>query len=294
MPVDYALAESWLARPAAPEREAATFFLYPTCYFGDGVHAEIDDPGMRQQAEQILAAHGGVFDATDLHAPYYRQLGLSHLLGLYSDPAAVEAEVRRVPLVDAIAAFECFLEHDLGDRPLLLASHSQGSIVMQGLLLWIRRQHPGLLDRLVAAYVVGVPLGRPLLDAVGIPFAEGATDTGVAVAWSSEAPGAPANPFVSDPPGLVINPISWTRDETPASAEQSLGGFVRFEFDRPAVEAPHFADARLDLDRGTVVTHAEIAAQPPWPQGVLHRWDYDLYWHDLRQNVRDRVAAYLG
>jgi hypothetical protein len=90
---------------------------------------------------------------------------------------------------------------------------------------------------------------------------------------------------------LVINPISWKRDATYAGTEESLGSRIRFG-DNPPVDRFHFTDARLNLKRGTVVTNAEVSVDF-WPKGVLHRYDYDLFYYDLQHNVRKRMAAFF-
>ena len=294
VPTDYIDPDNWLARPATPTRPVATFYLYPTSAFGATPAVAADDPAMRANAAQVFAVQGAAYAATDVYAPYYRQISLSTLLSTLDDPVRLDSELARVPLVDALAAFEYFLDHDAGDRPFILAAHSQGAMVIQGLLRWIAVERPELRERIVAAYLVGIPVTADFLDEVGIPFATSATDTGVAISWNTESADATVNPFLSMPPGLVINPVSWRRDDAPASRDESLGGLVRFDVGQPATPSPHFASARLDLARGTVVTDAPLEARDPWPVGVLHRWDYDLFLYDIEHNVTDRIAAYLG
>jgi hypothetical protein len=57
-------------------------------------------------------------------------------------------------------------------------------------------------------------------------------------------------------------------------------------------DAPHFADARLDLARGTVTTNAPVPSGSLWPSGVLHHYDFDLFYYDLKRNVSDRIGAF--
>jgi hypothetical protein len=163
---------------------------------------------------------------------------------------------------------------------------------MRNLLLWLKETHPEVLQRTVAAYMIGFAINSEFLEQVGLPFAENSADTGVIISYNTESPEASVNPFIMAIPGAIaINPINWERGETYASKEASLGSRVRFGDDPPALHA-RFADAQVNLSRGTVVTNADIQAEAPWPTGVLHRYDYDLYYYDLQKNVHDRIVSY--
>lgn len=292
-PTDYADPANWIAAPAPTDRPAATLYLYPSTFWEPARSCAVTHPGMRAEAVKVVDAHAGVFEATDLHAPFYRQLGLDFIMA--ASGGDMMRAVAEIPLVDARLAFEHFLDHGAGDRPIVLAGHSQGAIVLAQLLGWLAADRPELLPRIVAAYLVGVPVTERMLGRLGLPFATGASDTGVVVSYNTESPDADASPFRVTPPGLAINPVSWRRDEAPAPASESLGSRIRLAAPDGTptgeiVERPRFAGARVDLRRGTVVTDAPVSPGERWPAGVLHRYDYDLFWHDLRQNVTDRVA----
>jgi hypothetical protein len=246
---------------------------------------------MREEAQKLRDAHIGVFDQTNFYAPYYRQLSIpfiekTTILG------ALDKAVQAVPLEDCKNAFTYYLETYNRGKPLVFASHSQGSLVMKELLLWVREQYPEILDRTIAAYVIGFAVNEAYVKKTGLDFARASGDTGVIISYNTESPGASYNPFLFLRRGtLVINPINWKRDETYAGTEESLGSHIRFG-DTPAVDRFHFADARLNLKRGTVVTNAEIS-EDYWPKGVLHRYDYDLFYYDLQHNLRTRIAAFF-
>jgi hypothetical protein len=190
-------------------------------------------------------------------------------------------------------AFDYYMQHYNKGKPIIFASHSQGSLVMKELLLWIKEKYPEVLDRTVAAYLIGFPVNEKYLEKLGLNFANGGDDTGVIISYNTESPAAKYNPFIFMRRGnLSINPINWKRDETYASKQESLGSFVRFG-DNPPVQRFNFADAKLNLKRGTVITNAEIK-DDFWSEGVLHRYDYDLFYYDLRHNVRVRISAFLS
>ncbi|MDR3324811.1 MAG: DUF3089 domain-containing protein [Spirochaetaceae bacterium] len=290
-PGDYAVSANWLGLPAYPDKAADVFFLYPTCFFGAGDSCALDDEGMRAEARKIKEAHIGIFDAANFFAPYYRQLSIPYIASLGAIDKA-EVAVGAIPLVDCKNAFEYYLEHYNAGRPVVFAGHSQGTIIMRQLLLWLKEAHPEVLQRTVAAYMIGFTINQEYVERVGLPFATGAADTGVIVSYNSESPDATINPFITAMPGaLAINPINWKRDETHAGKEESLGSKIRFG-DAAPVDRPHFADAQVNARRGSVATNAALEAGPPWPAGVLHRYDYDIFYYDLQKNVGDRIAAY--
>jgi len=291
-PTDYSVAAHWLANPAGRgDKEVDVFFLYPTCCFGTAPVCMADDPAMHTEAAKVRDAHAGIFRSANFYAPFYRQLSLDHISGLGNMPH-VDAAIRAIPLVDCQNAFQYYLEHYNHGRPIIFAAHSQGTIIARHLLLWIKDAHPEVVKRTIAAYLIGFAITPEYLAQSGLGFAEQRDDTGVIISYNTESPAATASPFVDLlPGGIAINPINWKRDATYASKQESLGSRIRFG-DGPAVDRPHFADARLNARRGTVQTTAPVKAGEPWPPGVLHRFDYDLFWYDLRKNVEDRIEAW--
>ncbi|MDR2467376.1 MAG: DUF3089 domain-containing protein [Spirochaetaceae bacterium] len=293
-PVDYSQAENWLSLDGrGGEKPVDVFFLYPTCYFVDKADfCPIDDPDMRSEAQKLRDAHSGIFDHANFFAPYYRQLSIPYIKKTMI-LNVLDKAVEVIPLADCKIAFEYYLQNDNHGKPIIFASHSQGTVVMKELLVWMREKHPQVLDRTIAAYLIGFALNEKYVKKTGLDFARGSNDTGVIISYNTESPAAKYNPFLFMRRGtLAINPINWKKDETHAPKDESLGSHVRFG-DTVPVDCFNFADARLNLKRGSVVTNADIN-DAYWAVGVLHRYDYDLFYYDLQHNVRTRIAAFLG
>jgi hypothetical protein len=294
-PVNYSLAENWLSLDDKNngEKNVDVFYLYPTCYFLDDKDdfCTVNNAGMRDEAQKLRNAHSGIFDHANFYAPYYRQLSIpfikkTTILGVLDK--AIEA----VPLRDCKNAFEYYMENYNKGKPVIFASHSQGTIVMKQMLLWMKEKYPEVINRTIAAYLIGFTINKKYVKKTGLNFAQGSDDTGVIISYNTESPAAKYNPFIFMRMGtLVINPINWKRDETYAGKEESLGSRIRFD-DNPPVDCFNFTDAYLNLKRGTVVTNAAVTAAY-WPVGVLHRYDYDLFYYDLQHNVRKRIAAFF-
>jgi hypothetical protein len=257
---------------------------------------------MRNKARFLLAYQGSAFAAgANLYAPYYRQYDARYLLAMDFKERA-EA-VRGVPWADVRAAFEYYLAHSEGNRPLVLAGHSQGALLIKNLLFGLVKTHPELIRRLVAAYVIGFSVSRTELEAhQEFPFASGPDDVGVIISYNTEASGVNIdNPSVM-PDSMVINPISWTTGDELASADRSAGSYI---IDRLGnlKDIKNMADARLDLKRKVVVCStfdqeafygAGFELINPFPAGVFHIYDVALYYHDLRTNVGRRVKNFMA
>ena len=62
----------------------------------------------------------------------------------------------------------------------------------------------------------------------------------------------------------------------------------------------NLADARVNKVKGVIVCSSIDSAVPPYylpggfPQGVLHPFDYPLYFFDIRANAADIIHHYFG
>ena len=293
---DYSVADSWLVNPQGGGSKAVdVFYLYPTTYSGAENSCAVTDAGMRAGAKKNRQSNASVYEQTaNLYMPFYRQMSASYVLTL--PEAEHDKAMREIPAVDALEAFKYYIEHYNGGRPFLLAGHSQGSNTLLYVVEYLKGK-PELMERFIAAYIIGYSVTPDfLLKNPHVSFAQGRTDQKVLISWNTESPGLTVpNPVVT-PGALAINPITWTTEETPAGAELSLG--ARLEENGSFVDRPHFADARVNRQRGVVVCSTvdpedyriPIAI---FPLGVLHGCDYPFYYYDLQQNVADRVAAYF-
>jgi hypothetical protein len=247
---------------------------------------------MRREALKLKDAHSGIFEEANFFAPYYRQLSIAYIATL-DTAEKVTAAIQEIPFADCKSAFEYYLAKHNKNRPIIFASHSQGTMVTMQLLLWLKAAHPEVFNRTIAAYMIGFAINQEYLDMLGMTFAEKADDTGVVISYNTEAPNAAPNPLTMGmvKGALVINPISWRRDETYADKSESMGSRIRPE-DSPAGDQMHFADAEINLARGTIVTNAPVDSGSFWPKGILHHYDYDLFYYDLKKNIGARIGAF--
>jgi hypothetical protein len=310
---DYQQRSHWLYLPTQPFHKVDVFYLYPTEYTKPDPSAPIicpvNDPSMMQGAQVAFQRQATAFRTfANIYAPYYRQADSASRAAL---PQKEQVEiVAGAPTVDGIAAFKHFIKHFNDGRPFILVGHSLGSNVMANLLAQYMGKHPQVYKRMIAAYVVGYSITpHYLAQHPFLKFAKGANDTGVIASWNTEAPTiAGPNPVLL-PGGLAINPISWTRTETTATAGQNLGsielnpatgGTPVLNANGSIKHVMDLADARVDKSKGVVICSTINAAEPPYftpggfPMGVLHPYDYPFYYFDVRANAANRVDHFFA
>ena len=315
----YARPDMWFARPdkpgnpalwtpagqtPAPNARAAVFFIHPTSYLDRSRwNAPLDDAEANARAELFLRGQASAFNAVgQVWAPRYRQATFGAFLTSGADATkALDLAYRDVAL-----AFDRFVR-EAGDRPIILAGHSQGALHLTRLL---REKVAGmpLAKRVVAAYVVGWPVSKTAdLPALGLPECTRADQAGCLLSWQSFA--EPADPALirdafdatSGPTGIAragtrivcTNPLTGTADAAaPATANHgTLLPNVDFTSATLVVGA---VPARCD-GRGLLL----IGAPPQLGGYVLpgnnyHVYDYSLFWADVRADAARRLAAFAA
>ena len=305
IPTDYSLTEHWLSIPADPAKAVDIFYLYPTAWTPDSLtntlYCAIDNPSMLAGSLHAFKSQATAFETTgNIYAPYYRQANAMQTLVLPEDQRW--DVLRQEPARDVIAAFDYYINHYNNGRPFILAGHSQGANVMLFLLSEYMASHPEVYSRMIAAYVTGYPVTAEFMAAnKHLKFAEGPDDTGVIISYNTQSPKVVpgSNIVVANNIGLVINPINWKRDETPAPATESLGSYMpdktRINFEK----VPGFADARIDIAQGVLICSsvndsAMAAISGNIGLGVYHIYDIPLYYYNLRENAELRAKAFKG
>lgn len=300
--------------PAASDNQAAAqvdvFFIAPTTYYNrTGWNAPLDDEDARERLDGfVLKYQASAFNGSaKVYAPLYRQATLGAFFPKNRDDgdkalALAYEDVRR--------AFRYYMENYNKGRPFILAAHSQGSRHLSYLL---RDEIDGtpLESRMVAAYAVGFALPMDLFSRVykTIKPCTAPTQTGCLASWNSFAvkDADPAGLF--DNVGfrydgvyeanrgkklLCVNPLRWDISEEIAPAALNLGAL-------PTTDDPlGTPDASIT---GAHCKDGVLYATPPdgkgysglvLPGGNYHIYDYNLFYMNIRQNVAQRVAAFLA
>jgi len=303
---DYSQAKYWLALPSSIEKEVDVFYLYPTEYQRDPndpnapIVCAIDNNSMVTGANAAFQRQATAFETIgNIYAPYYRQADAIYTLSL---PLEQQQQiVGGIPTRDAVAAFDYYIKNYNNGRPFILAGHSQGSNILLNLLsdYYMKYHLSDVYPRMIAAYVIGYSVTQDYLDQnLYLKFAEGPDDTGVIISYNTEAPDVNAKNPVLLPGAIAINPITWTREETLATARQSLGSLLPDSSGNFVVFTPDYADAQINKTRGVVVcSTASVDDYAPGnqllPRGVFHSFDYPFYYYNIRENAVNRTRNYL-
>ena len=159
-------------------------------------------------------------------------------------------------------------------------------------------------SRMIAAYVIGYSVTQDYLTANNLKFAEGPDDTQVIISFNTEASTiATGNPVVKEG-ALVINPITWTRDETLATSDQNMGGRIADAYGVLIDPYPFmdlgYANAQINLSRSalicsnydSIVDYLAPGPKTSLAQGVYHSYDYMFYYYNMQQNAMNRIQNY--
>jgi len=307
---DYSNEENWLALPTDPSKDVDVFYLYPTGYFKSSDDepdvCKIDNEMMVSNAQGAFQRQATAFETVgNIYAPYYRQADAGTCLSLSLEDQ--DELLSGATKSDVFAAFDYFIKNYNNDRPFILAGHSQGSNMLLYILSEYMKENPEVYDRMIAAYVIGYSVTDEYLsENEHLKFAQGADDIGVILSYNTQAPDVIGdNPVVVDGAN-VINPITWTTDETLATAEQNLGsimlnsdGSVVLDENNEFKRVMDYADACIDLDKGVLIcsTADEDSLAPGngiFPRGVYHSFDYPFYYYNIRKNAEHRINIYMN
>lgn len=302
---DADLVPAGMTAPPQLRAPADVFFIYPTVLMSrtqwNADTADLDLNGRIGQT--TIRNQASVFNACcAIYAPRYRQMTLGGYIKWSSNSEAAT----ELAYSDVVRAFREFRRRT-GDRPFVLAGHSQGSRLAR---LLIEREIDGkpIARRMVAAYLPGHWIESAWFAGLRTTRAcTRASDTGCVVTWSTFEEGRKAGvqrvqlgvqsryrPETIRRPYTCINPLSWTSATTPTPARANLGAWVYGAGTRPRNADVGYVSARCGADGGLYVSKpGQPYAASIIPFGNHHNNDYQLVWMNVRQNAADRVAAFL-
>lgn len=299
---DYGKLQYWAANPykkslsdSVPEplrnnfikdSSVDVFFLHPTT-FGDKNdarwNADINSDTINAKTDySTILFQASAFNKYRLFAPRYRQ---AHLRAYYTKDTASALLAFDLAYLDLKTAFQFYLDHYNNGRPIIIASHSQGSTHAQRLLKEFF-DGKALQRRLVAAYIVGMYI--PQNTFTQLPPCKDSLQTGCFVGWRSFRKGYEADYVKAETTKCyVTNPLTWTSGDGYASRERNLGS-VLTKFNKIHL---HTADAQI---------HDGILwlNRPHFPGSFLlqtknyHIGDINLFYMNIRENLNTRIEAF--
>lgn len=264
------------------------FFLHPTTYTSlkkkKGQNAFIDDAYLNAKTDySTILYQASVFNQQcRVFAPRYRQ---AHIQTFFMTDKEKAAEAFALAYEDLKTSFEYYMQHWNNGRPIIIASHSQGSLLAERLLKEFFEAKP-LQRKLVAAYVIGWPVPKDYFQE--LKMCADSLETGCICSWRTFR-----NDYVpiwlqkENGNSYVTNPLSWTTDNSFVSRKNNKGSVLK-DFNKIY---PHTTDARIG--NGLLYTR-----KPKFPWSFMfltknyHVGDINLYYVNLRENISRRIAMY--
>lgn len=263
---------------------AVVFFVHPTTLTGihdERWNAEILDPYLVQKTDQgTIRLQASVFNEFPLYAPRYRQ---AHIRSYYTRDTISSKQAFELAYQDIKKAFEYFLAANPG-KPFFIASHSQGSTHTIRLLKELIDAKP-LKERMIAAYIIGMGIPDQYTE---LEMCTDSTDTGCIIGWRTFKEGfTPSYVEKENGKPMVTNPLTWDTSSATASSGLNKGAILR-NMNRVY---PNAADATI---HGNIlwVNKLDFPASFLVRRRNLHIGDINLFYLNIRENLRTRVQAY--
>lgn len=304
---DYSLKDTWAALPdkedaadkiplksnlkdGQKEAKADVFFLHPTIYTYAPKNqylwnADVHDEELNAMVDNstILNQATAFNGSGKIYAPRYRQ---AHYYSFLTKNTEDKKQALDLAYSDIKAAFEYYLEHWNEGRPIIIASHSQGTVLAKRLLQEFFDDKP-LKKQLVEAYLIGIATAPDTFKS--IKPSQSAEETGGFVSWNTFARGyVPAYYADGLSSAVCTNPLSWKLNEEFVSKKENKGGVgLKFTFIKEAADA-QVHQGILWINKPYVRGRAFLNTK------IWHRADINLFWMNIRENVALRVEKYFN
>lgn len=290
---DYSLPENWSALPFRQDaadhlpggetwvddnqKSVDVFYIYPTLYMkGETWNADIQNKQLNNRIDRFPVKYqASVFNrSARVYAPRYRQA----IIQSFFDTTGNGTQALDFAYEDVKRAFRYYLEHHNQGRPVIIASHSQGTHHARRLLKDFF-ETDSMKQRLVCAYIIGYQMHKN--DYTVLTPCTDATQTGCYITWSTFREGyePPINSkLIGD---VCVNPLTWRTDSLPAEGRGSILLNLK-------KKKPFKTRARIHK------TFLWVKTSTPFVQtwNNLHLVDMNLFWHDIRKNVDERIRIW--
>jgi hypothetical protein len=284
---------SILSKTYHPVKSVDVFFVHPTTYLDSnkpfGMNASFKDfkTNITTDYTTILNQASIFNEVGRIYAPRYRQAHINAYSPVDHQDSIIAIAAFELAYQDVKAAFEYYMEHENKGRPIIIASHSQGSTHAKRLLKEFF-DDKALGKKLVAAYVVGMAIDPA--DYVQLKACEQPNATGCICAWRTYQEGYIPD-FIKKEKfnSIVTNPISWNTKDTVVTRSFNEGS-VLYNFNKITT---HVVGA---------INHKGIlwTKKPQFMGNFFYRTknfhiaDYNFYYLSVRKNVAERVNSYLS
>ena len=244
-----------------------------TCHYANTYRPDLCQ-GILKEMRAVDSLFGG---RCNYYSPYYRQATMQSW-------GSESIAMARLPIAldDVLHSWDYYIGHYNQGRPFVLAGFSQGAHAMVEI---IKHMPDSIAARMVAAYAIGYKVRQEHLDSFRhIRPAQGAVDLGVTICFNSVRSPECVIPIVSEGNVLCINPVNWRTD----TVSTPFVMYGRKHNDTLTVRCD--PESHLLLVGGYDDPYVmPIIGRP----GNYHHRELKFYYPYLRQNIADRVNAYM-
>lgn len=302
---DYGKPSTWAAHPDKKDpsdtvplplvkeekaKEVDVFFLHPTTLTKEGTvvesNARIDDPNINEKTDKtaILYQASAFNERARVFAPRYRQAHIN----MYKEKDSIKmAAAFNLAYQDIRNAFLYYLENENKGRPIVVASHSQGTTHATRLLAEFFDGKP-LSNQLVCAYLIGIGVKKDQYKT--IPVCQDSLQTGCYVSWRTFREDYDEGWAThTDTSIAVVNPLIWSTNTEPIGKEYHKGALL---YNLNKVYTQTFS-ARAE-GSGLWVTRPRFPGSFLYNRKNYHAGDINLFYINVRENLSTRIDQFLG
>jgi len=294
--LDYWAAHPWKKDPSDSLPELLTidkndsladvFFIHPTTYTGNRQkwNADINDAYINAKTDySSILYQASVFNKhCRIFAPRYRQ---AHFSAFFTDNDQTKAAFDTA-YADVKRAFEFYLSNYNENRPIIIAGHSQGGMMIERLLTEFFEAKP-LQERLVVAYIVGWPIPKNSFEKIEV--CKDSLQTNCFCGWRTfKVDYLPEYVKKEKIKSEVTNPLSWTTNSEHMDSKHNKGSVLK-DFSKIVKNT---TDAQIH-DGVLWVNRPKFPGSVFYRSKNYHIGDINLFYMNLRQNIEQRIFSYL-
>lgn len=305
---DYGLLKNWAAHPlkkdasdSVPEplkekyksdTSIDVFFIHPTTYTNKekefGLNADVYDDALNLKTDNsTILYQASVFNAVgNVYAPRYKQAHFGNYFPKAKEDTLNAIAAFEVAYQDVKAAFIYYLENYNHGKPIVIASHSQGTTHAKRLIKEFFDGKP-LQQQLVVCYLVGMPVEWNWFN--NISACTKPNSTGCFCSWRTFKEGYKPEYVLHEKDSMIVtNPITWDVDFPNASIKENPGTILR-----------NFNKIKNGIVDAQVTYNVLWSKKPRFFGNIFltaknyHIADYNFYYLSIRNNVQQRVDAFL-
>ncbi len=267
------------------------FFIHPTTYLDNtkpfGQNAVIENDVLNHTTDKTAILYQAtVFNAAGrLFAPRYRQAHISSYFPKASTDTIEALQAFDTAYADIKTAFEYYLKYLNNGKPIVIASHSQGTTHAKKLLNEFFDGKP-LQQKLVVAYLVGMPVEKKWF--ANILPCNTPTQTNCFCSWRTFKNGYKPDYVLAEKDSVVVtNPITWNTEKPAATRFDNKGSILQ-----------NFNKLKYNVVDANIAGNVLWTIKPRFFGNIFlttknyHIADYNFYYISIKENVALRIRSY--